>query len=632
MAGLQDMVTGMGELLKSLGKPAQRPQSQARPRPGQAQNDVEEPPPEPPATMVGKALTAKKRRGLKGELDEHGKYLHKAFDELAARGKLGLDEFVGVKEHLHSLVDKHAETHAEAFAEPGTVDEHRAHAQSIVDAIWDKHVGSKLEDAQQKADKTKTKASKKKAVADLQKSLADLVYNDGVDFDLSDLVKASDNLVEMAGSSQDGDLLCCLQYLLGLLIAMERVFQAAHWQALGPNFQADHDLFAALYEGVDAEYDALGEKIVAIFGNPAVEAWRIEQLAQRHVENLTDEPDMVLRALRAEAELQDRILGIIGMAGVSPGLDNLLAGIADAHETNTYKLQQRSGTAGCCGEDSMNKSMSDLVTESDNLLKSLDGEGSRGGKIIGHSKSGKPIYESSKVPKEGFDPHKHLTTEEHEAAKHVAGYGLDLQHPQGKANHKEFTSHYGQTIAELRGTKHHEALLKDVAEAKKSGGQVKPFGLHRYADFKPGGSGNHFVKNSEHSYVKKSLEDDGDKPEKDPADEAVRKELLESGLDPEDVEDMIKSMAPAIDLGAMMERGQLGSGLDELRARTQQRANTAKAAAARADCAKKVEGHVVMLPGEHVARGVDPIHYHDGLPTDRTATELLVARAALHQG
>lgn len=135
-----------------------------------------------------------------------------------------------------------------------------------------------------------------------------------------------------------------LQELLSLLIAMERMYQTAHWQSKGPSFQGDHTLFSGLYTGVDAEYDTLAEKIVASLGGHAVNDVPIGQMVQEYLVRWSQIPDLVLRGLQAEEDLQAQVATVLhDKAKVSEGLQNFLQGVADAHEKNAYLLTQRAG-------------------------------------------------------------------------------------------------------------------------------------------------------------------------------------------------------------------------------------------------------------------------------------------------
>ena len=131
----------------------------------------------------------------------------------------------------------------------------------------------------------------------------------------------------------------CVEVLVTLQ-AIERLHHAAHLQAKGPESYSDHLLFGRLYEGVQHEIDGLSEKMVAAFGGACVDADARGADAAELLADWSKTGDTFQRALGAEMQLQDAFEAALA-AEVSPGLENLLQGLADAHETAVYLLQQR---------------------------------------------------------------------------------------------------------------------------------------------------------------------------------------------------------------------------------------------------------------------------------------------------
>ncbi len=130
--------------------------------------------------------------------------------------------------------------------------------------------------------------------------------------------------------------------LLSTLQAIERLHHSAHLQAQGPEAYSDHLLFQRLYTDVQHEIDGLSEKMVATFGPGVVDAEaRAADAAELLDEWQSSEDSPVDRALVAELELQDAISGALTQDGLSAGMENFLQGLADAHETAIYLLQQR---------------------------------------------------------------------------------------------------------------------------------------------------------------------------------------------------------------------------------------------------------------------------------------------------
>lgn len=143
-------------------------------------------------------------------------------------------------------------------------------------------------------------------------------------------------------ASDAGDLEGACVGLLSTLQAIERLHHSAHLQAQGPESYSDHLLFQRLYTDVQHEIDGLSEKMVATFGPGVVDAdARAADAAELLDEWQSSEDNPVERALAAELELQDAISGALTQDGLSAGMENFLQGLADAHETAIYLLQQR---------------------------------------------------------------------------------------------------------------------------------------------------------------------------------------------------------------------------------------------------------------------------------------------------
>jgi len=133
-----------------------------------------------------------------------------------------------------------------------------------------------------------------------------------------------------------------LASLLGLLHALVRNHQTAHWQATAE--YGDHLLFERLYGGIYGEIDGLAEKMVATFGGGTVDAVPLNDIITGYLRKWSATSGPVTRALVAERDLQallDSTLASFSSGSLSTGMENFLQGIADAHETNLYLLGQR---------------------------------------------------------------------------------------------------------------------------------------------------------------------------------------------------------------------------------------------------------------------------------------------------
>lgn len=130
-------------------------------------------------------------------------------------------------------------------------------------------------------------------------------------------------------------------FVLVLLRALSIFYQTAHWQTRGPNFYGDHLLFERLYDSVQDEIDAVGEKVVGL-GLGSVDLFVQVPALHNVIDSvLSNEPDWVQRSVALERYLVLTALPAALSSTDSGGVSNLLEGIMDAHESNLYLLNQR---------------------------------------------------------------------------------------------------------------------------------------------------------------------------------------------------------------------------------------------------------------------------------------------------
>lgn len=146
-----------------------------------------------------------------------------------------------------------------------------------------------------------------------------------------------------------------LAELLAVMRAVYLLHQAHHWQTRGPSFYGDHLMFQRLYETLLPEMDSVAERVIArgfgpsaakLVGASAVTA-KTQALLNRWAPGESPESDdamgLVIQSLDAEITLLGRIDSMLATQKFSNGVQNLLQGIADKHEENTYLLQRRMG-------------------------------------------------------------------------------------------------------------------------------------------------------------------------------------------------------------------------------------------------------------------------------------------------
>jgi DNA-binding ferritin-like protein len=144
------------------------------------------------------------------------------------------------------------------------------------------------------------------------------------------------------------------QNLINLLATLRAIRWHAwntHWKAKGLTAYSDHLLFQRIYSGdgggpkIDDQIDGLGERIIALFGNDAVDGVEVSKRANRihqGVEGLgmiAGALELEQEALKAAATVAEKVSQ--GPAELRISLDNFVRELADARSTVIYLLQQR---------------------------------------------------------------------------------------------------------------------------------------------------------------------------------------------------------------------------------------------------------------------------------------------------
>ena len=136
----------------------------------------------------------------------------------------------------------------------------------------------------------------------------------------------------------------CLLEVLCVLRAQSLSYQVSHWQALGSSFYGNHLLFERLYNSVQGQIDQLAEKMVGYLGRDAVDMGPQLPHITGFCEYWEQVPCRHERGLLSESTLQDAIKAgydrIKKIGAMTLGLDDWLMSAANAHEENTYLLQQ----------------------------------------------------------------------------------------------------------------------------------------------------------------------------------------------------------------------------------------------------------------------------------------------------
>ena len=135
--------------------------------------------------------------------------------------------------------------------------------------------------------------------------------------------------------------------LLAKLRLIALYYQTAHWQVKGTTFYADHLLFERLYNTVNEEIDGVAEKAVGITKKlDVVDLTDSLKLIAKEAPKLPyackDNTMFVNAALELEQDLLDYLDK--NFEKQSLGVQDLLAHLANTHESNCYLLRQRSAT------------------------------------------------------------------------------------------------------------------------------------------------------------------------------------------------------------------------------------------------------------------------------------------------
>lgn len=136
---------------------------------------------------------------------------------------------------------------------------------------------------------------------------------------------------------------------------LANMHQTHHWISKGDPFYGDHLLFQRLYETIVSEIDSLAEKAVGLGSERNVDlTLQLKQLdkmctgAYGMTQMIPQPTELVKRSLAAEKNFIKTVSILVqslkDQGLLTRGLDNMLAGIEDVHESHVYLLKQRSSS------------------------------------------------------------------------------------------------------------------------------------------------------------------------------------------------------------------------------------------------------------------------------------------------
>lgn len=142
-----------------------------------------------------------------------------------------------------------------------------------------------------------------------------------------------------------------LSVILVHLKFLAEVHQNHHWTCMGDPFYGDHLLFQRLYDGVKGEIDTVAEKAVGLGSTSNVDlsltTAQLFKLVSGHGKGVTipHPADLARKSLAVEMnfiKVIDQMIDCLeDSCMLTNGIDNMLQGIADAHEGHIYLLKQR---------------------------------------------------------------------------------------------------------------------------------------------------------------------------------------------------------------------------------------------------------------------------------------------------
>lgn len=148
-----------------------------------------------------------------------------------------------------------------------------------------------------------------------------------------------------------------LAVFLGALRSMYMIHQTHHWQSQGKEFYGDHLLFQRLYEAIAPEIDAVAEKLIGLGGIATTNYFAQVHHMEAFQKAVTGKDQPIIEvSLLAEAtlmamarlillRLSELNTGAVTFGGLrsllTPGLENMIQGILDLHESHLYLLGQR---------------------------------------------------------------------------------------------------------------------------------------------------------------------------------------------------------------------------------------------------------------------------------------------------
>ena len=151
----------------------------------------------------------------------------------------------------------------------------------------------------------------------------------------------------------DAQYVHLLQALLGHLRACNLWFHGAHHVTVGTGFHGDHKFYRQVYEQYNNDFDAAAEKAIVAVGVSIAAPQAVSARAAQIMSTLPaiaglNGQQIAGAALQVERQtiafIEKAFANLESGKRLSLGMNDFLAALANAHETNVYKLTQRTAS------------------------------------------------------------------------------------------------------------------------------------------------------------------------------------------------------------------------------------------------------------------------------------------------
>lgn len=157
----------------------------------------------------------------------------------------------------------------------------------------------------------------------------------------------TDNMISEWGGTPYAEL----SVLLAHLEYLKKVHHTHHWISRADPFYGDHLLFSRLYETTESEIDMVAEKAIGMGTTANVDLMLVTAQCFKMIQGygatstIPQASDLARRSYQAEMtflKATSRLVECLKQCGrLSRGVDNMIAGIEDKHESHVYLLKQR---------------------------------------------------------------------------------------------------------------------------------------------------------------------------------------------------------------------------------------------------------------------------------------------------